>query len=249
MMATLVDIHTHILPAVDDGAANTEIALQMANAFVAAGTSALFATPHGYSPVYHVHTDVIRTETKRFNQALKVAQIPLTVRPGMEIRYHADVITHLLASDALCLGAVADDKIRYALIELPTREWPKSLPDTIYKLNLRNITSIIAHPERNLAAQKNDRIVDAALTEGALLQVTAASVMGNFGTACERTAHRLLAAGKVHFVASDAHDSTLRTPGLRSALDHIRTAWKLTAAADRCIAMAEHIWDETTHDN
>ncbi|MCY0892167.1 MAG: hypothetical protein OWR52_01475 [Acidibacillus sp.] len=241
---THVDIHTHLLPMLDDGPPTVEEALALARQFVAHGTDRLFVTPHGFSPFYHVDAHEIRVALAQFQEHIRAEQIELTLQVGMEIHYHPKIVETILAGDALCLGgtyAADAAKMRYALIELPTREWPKALPEVIYELALRKIQAIIAHPERNLIAQQSDKEMLAALDEGAWMQLTAGSITGQFGQACQRLSKKWISAGHIHLLASDAHDARVRVAGLDQALAKLYE-WKLDDAATQCLHHAERVW-------
>ncbi len=239
-----IDIHTHILPSLDDGPTAVADALELARQFVRNDTDRIFATPHGFSTVYHADPEVSQAALTRFSKEVRRAGIDLTVRLGMEIHYHPRVVQTILEGRALCLGS-ADTQRRYALIELPARDWPTELPEVIYELALREIQTIIAHPERNLAALAREQLIDEALAEGAWLQLTAGSLTGQFGSACERLSRRWLDAGKVHVIASDAHDPRVRQAGLARAFARL-DEWGLSSAGEQCRRNAETIWRMTT---
>lgn len=243
-MTSFVDMHTHILPGLDDGPDTLDEALAMARQFVACGTTLVFATPHGFSPTYHADAQSILKRVEQLTTALADAQIPLEVHPGMEIRFQNSVFQDLIAQRALCLGN-AQSETRFALIELPTREWPSEVPDVIYELGLRKIRVILAHPERNLVAHKNEILLDDAIAEGALVQLTAGSITGQFGVACERLSRQWLATGRAHLIASDAHDTHIRKPGLREAYERVQFAWKLPEAAAACQKNAIRLAERT----
>ncbi len=236
-----VDIHTHILPGVDDGAKSLEVSLDMARLFVEHGTTSLFATSHGFAPSLHVDAEDILRETFRLNDALIDAQIPLTVRPAMEIRYHSDIVRKVLQGLALGLGGA--EKPNYILIELPTRDWPEDVWEAIYEFAIRDITVVIAHPERNLAAQRDEELLDRAIEEGAILQLTAGSIMGQFGPICENLSKRWLMSHKIHCIASDAHDPVVRAPGIDLALKKVTEQWQMPEQAAQCVRTAQRIWD------
>ena len=236
-----IDIHTHILFGLDDGPEFIESSIAMAKKFVESGTHRLFATPHGYSPYFHAESDAIRTTLLAFQDHLQQSDIRLECQIGMEVRYHHSLIEHMLSGSALCLGGKMSGP-RFLLLELPTREWPKQLPDMIYELLIRDITPIIAHPERNLIAQQQPRIVEESVQEGAWLQLTAGAITGAFGALCQKTAKRFATEGFAHLIASDAHDPINRAPGLTSAYQTIANDWRLPDVAANYQQNAETIW-------
>jgi protein-tyrosine phosphatase len=106
---------------------------------------------------------------------------------------------------------------RYLLVETPYRGWPRSLELMVPFLRGRGITPVLAHPERNPEVQDRVQRVAALVEQGALVQVTAASLDGRLGAAPERAARRLLEEGLVHVLASDAHGPHIRSAGLAAA--------------------------------
>ena len=236
-----IDIHTHILFSLDDGPEVLASSVAMAKKFVESETHRLFATPHGYSPYFHAEPDAIRTTLLAFEDHLQKSDIPLDCQIGMEVRYHHSLMEHVLSGTALCLGGKMSGP-RFLLLELPTREWPKHLPEVIYELIIRDITPIIAHPERNLVAQQQPRIVEDSVKEGAWLQLTAGAITGAFGALCQKTAKRFATDGWAHLIASDAHDPIHRAPGLTSAYHMIANDWRLPDVADQYQQNAENVW-------
>lgn len=242
-----IDIHNHILPALDDGPAIMEGALDLAREFIRQGTDRVIATPHGFSPLYHAEAIDIMTAVETFRQKLHEANIPLQIKPGMEIHYHPRTVFRLLKKEALFLGESGTTR-RFALIELPTRTWPQDVTEMVYELSLRDVQVIIAHPERYLPAQQDEHVMDAVLAEGAWMQLTAGSITGQFGSTCERLSRRWLASGKALLIASDAHDASMRSPKLQEALQIISQDWNLPDVVSSCIARSQEIWDATEYE-
>lgn len=236
----IVDIHTHLLHGLDDGPQTQEASIEMARAFVATGTHAVFVTPHGYARLYHADAASVRQAAQSLQDNLRERGIPLLVRPGMEVHKHAHLIQHLLSGEVLGLGGQPSP--RAVLLELSTREWPSDLLDLLYELRIRHITPIIAHPERYLKLQKDPSYVQVLLAEGAQLQVTALAVTGQMGRVQEKTCRTWLRQGYVHYIASDAHDCAKRKPGLLAAYERIRKEWGMAEQADACIARAHALW-------
>jgi len=236
----IVDMHCHLLPGVDDGPATMDAATEMAKQFVSDGTQAVFVTPHAYTRHFHTERQTVIDATKQLENRLAELHIPLQLRTGMEIHMHASLLDSLSAGDALGLGSL--DSTRYILLELATRDWPANLYDVLYELRIRNITPIIAHPERYLRLQKDPEEVIQLIREGALLQITASAVTGQMGKLQERLCRRWLTRDYVHLIASDAHDTQVRKPGLHAAYERIRSEWGLADAAAACAGRAAALW-------
>lgn len=202
-----IDIHAHILPGFDDGSSSLEESVAMAKMAAATGTAAIIATPHSSTrrPLDHVR---VKEAVETLNAAIDAEGINLVIHPGAEHR----VFPLLFEEEPLI--TLADSE--YVLIELPFDEFPFFMEDLVYKLRLRGLTPIIAHPERNTVVQKNIARLEPLLTQGCLIQLNGMSIQKRFGA--ERTAAlRILKKGWAFAVASDTHNTTARPPSLTSA--------------------------------
>ncbi|OAB32924.1 tyrosine-protein phosphatase [Paenibacillus glacialis] len=212
----MIDIHTHILPGVDDGAKNWNDTLNMAKAAVAEGITTLIATPHHANGKYMNTAIEVIERTRQINEQLIVEGVPITIRSGQEIRLHGDWLDSWYRKELLPL---ADS--RYVLIELPSSRIPKELYELIYELNILNMKPIIAHPERNAEIMKHpDRLAN-LIERGAWAQVTTHSLLGGFGKRIEKLAWTLCKRGLIHIVSSDAHHVERRGFRLREAYNVI----------------------------
>lgn len=199
---TLVDLHCHILPGVDDGAKDLPMALGMARDAVAQGISHILLTPHHMDGKYTNHkVDVLR-KTTAFQEALDAAKIPLTVFPGQEVHLTGELLTALDDDDILFM----DEGGKYLLLELPHSGIPEYTEDMIFELQARGITPVIAHPERNHGFQKEpDRLYD-FIQSGCLTQLTSSSYLGVFGKNVETLTERIITSNEGFIFSSDAHN-------------------------------------------
>jgi len=209
----LIDIHTHLLPGIDDGPERMADALEMARVAVAAGTTTTVCTPH----VHRLFPDTLRRAPEvlaRVREELERAGIPLQLLPGAEIAF--DQLGGLTDADldAASLGGGG----RWILVELPFLGWPLGVPEALARLEMRGFGVVLAHAERSEAIQRApDRLRD-LVGRGALVQVNASSLTGDHGPRPLRAAVTLLKSGFVHFLASDAHSAKARPPVLDEAL-------------------------------
>jgi len=210
----LIDIHVHILPEIDDGAGSLDEAVEMSRCACGDGISAVVATPHVISGIYHPARETILTAVGRFNSVLRENDIPLEVLPGAEYRLEPDLPERLTRGELLTLN----DSGRYLLVEMPSACVPRYAGRIFYELLLRGVTPVIAHPERNTMLVKEPSLLYDLVFRGALAQVTAGSLTGVFGSGAARTARLFLEHGCVHFLASDAHSAGGRAPVLSGAL-------------------------------
>lgn len=217
----MIDIHAHILPGLDDGAASTAEALQMAAIAAAGGTTAMVATPHVISGLYDNTPPQIRAAVALLNSSLAVENIPLQILPGAEYRLEPDLPRHLQAGRLLTVN----DTGYYLLVELPPALLPGYAEQILYEIQLQGVTPIIAHPERNSELARSPQKLGRLARRGILAQVTAGSLLGHFGPAAKRGAQKMLADGVAQVVASDAHSTRKRPPALAAAAREIETRW------------------------
>jgi protein-tyrosine phosphatase len=213
----MIDIHSHILPGIDDGAQSLDEAIEMAEAAVQEGITHLFATPHHRNGRYENEKRSIVQEVILFNGELVKRDIPLQVIPGQEIRLYNELIEDM-DQDVL---VPLDHTANYLLIEFPSSSVPNNAADLLYELTLRNYRPIIVHPERNSEIMENPEVLYELIKAGALAQVTANSIIGNFGKKIMTFSHELIKANMIHFVASDAHNTTTRGFHLTKAYEAI----------------------------
>ena len=198
----MVDIHSHVLPGVDDGAADMDKAIAMLKQAKNEGTKSIFATPHcifGESR-YISLGNIIQERFEEFtNEAMK-QDIDIDIYLGQEIFVSYDIPVYLKEGKVLTLN-----NSRYVLLELPLQTIPLYFNDLLYNLELDGYVPIITHPERNEEILKNAKIIDTLIQRGSLMQVDSSSLRGLFGKSAKKLAFKLLKNNKVHFVASDAH--------------------------------------------
>ncbi|MGI5823869.1 MAG: tyrosine-protein phosphatase [Dethiobacteria bacterium] len=217
----MIDIHAHILPGLDDGAASTAEALQMAAIAAAEGTGTMVATPHVIRGLYDNTPRQIRAAVARLNNSLAAENIALQILPGAEYRLEPDLPRHLQAGRLLTIN----DTGRYLLVELPSALMPGYAEQLLYEIQLQGVTPIIAHPERNTELVRCPQRLVSLAQRGILSQVTAGSLGGHFGPAAKRAAQKMLSSGAAQAVASDAHSIDKRPPALAAAAQEIETRW------------------------
>lgn len=209
---SFIDIHCHLLPGVDDGAASWEDALAMARMAVADGVSTAIVTPHQLGTNRALDGSAIRAKTAHLQQFLNQNGAELRVLPGAEVRIEPDLIDKVREGEVLTLA----DRGRYVLLELP-HEIYLPLDDMLRDLRRAGLTGVLAHVERNLGVLANPSVVGPLVEAGCLVQVTACSVTGSFGPDVQKLAARLIERGQAHFIATDAHGVKTRRPQMRHA--------------------------------
>lgn len=212
----MIDLHSHILPGVDDGARTLDDSVDLARAAVLDGVTAMVATPHVRDD-HPTSLDTMRARTEEVRAVLRAASVPLEVHTGGEVALDALIA---MDGDEIAGFSIAATG-RYLLVEFPYGGWPLRLADELARLRGLGVTPVIAHPERSRDVQARPERLGALVDAGALVQLTAASLDGRLGRAAARTAFRLLAAGMAHVVASDAHMPGTRAVGMSRAAEAI----------------------------
>ncbi len=206
----MVDIHTHILPGVDDGAESLEEAVAMVAIAAADGTSAMVATPH---------CNALYPFMREKNEKL-LAELRDAVGVRMELALGCDFHLSYENLQAVLAGDRSHTVNRgpYLLIELADYALPPQVAESLHQLRVQGLVPIITHPERNpLLQRRGMKLLRQLIAMGCPLQITGGSLLGQFGEAAKRMAQELLENEMVHVVASDAHDAKNRPPRLSEA--------------------------------
>ena len=229
----MIDLHSHILPGVDDGAATLEEAVGIARAAADDGVQLLAATPHVRDD-YPTTPETMEARLADVRDAVTRAGVAIDVRPGGEIAL--DQLLRLSRDDLRRFGLGGNPG--YLLVEFPYYGWPLEAGERVFSLRADGITAVIAHPERNSDVQARPERLRELVDAGALVQVTAASLDGRLGRRSREAAHAILELELAHLVASDAHAPSVRAAGLAAAaasLDDSRLARWLTVDVPRAI--------------
>ncbi|HVS84915.1 MAG TPA: CpsB/CapC family capsule biosynthesis tyrosine phosphatase [Gaiellaceae bacterium] len=206
-MATtsIVDLHSHVLPALDDGPETLEESVEAGRAAVAAGVTILAATPHVRQD-YPTTADRMEEALAAVRSAYAREGVGLDLRGGGEL--DLEWLAVLEPREVRRFGLAGNPS--YVLVEFPSGAWPLNLRSVVFQLALEGIAPVLAHPEINPDVQAHPERLRELVDAGALVQVTAASLDGRYGAVALRTAELLLTAELVHLVASDAHGADMR---------------------------------------
>lgn len=208
----MIDLHCHVLPALDDGPQSLAEALAMARIAVNTGTTTLVATPH-IDTHWRVSPQEIRPRAQSLSRSLREEGIELEVATGGEIALSRYVDLGEEELEQLRLGGGP-----YLLLECPLSPTAGDFDVLLTRLRSRGESIVLAHPERSPLFQKEPERLVKLLDEGLLCSITAGSIRGEFGGRARLLAIELLRNRLVHNVASDCHDAQRRTPGLDDAL-------------------------------
>ena len=202
----MIDLHSHILPGLDDGARSPQESLSMARMAVESGVTAMVATPH------------CRDDRRRevydswllLREALEEAKIPLQLFLGMEI-FATSATARMLREGAL----FTVNNSRYPLLEFPFHAEGSRQTMILGSVCQAGFRPVIAHPERYSYVQQDLRVVNEWHRMGCLLQLNRGSLLGRFGRSAQETAIRLVEHGFACAIASDAHSPYRRTPWMK----------------------------------
>ena len=184
----------------------------MARDAVADGIQLLAATPHVRED-YPTRASEMEDGVAELREALAAEGVKLDVRTGGEIAL--DRLALLEAEELARFGLASNPN--YVLLEFPYYGWPLGLPSQLIDLGRRGVTAVVAHPERNVDVQTAPKRMQEIVDQGALVQLTAASIDGRLGRRSQNAAFRLLELELAHLVASDAHAPEVRSVGMRAA--------------------------------
>lgn len=209
----MIDLHTHILPCIDDGAKSLELSLEMARIAVADGTTVMACTPHIYPGLYMNDGPGIRRERDKLQQALDLYGIDLRLVVGAD----AHLVPELL--DGLKSGRVPTlNGSRYFLLEPSHHVLPPRFEDSVFEIMAAGYVPVITHPERLTWIEEHYDTFVTLAGRGAWLQLTAGALVGKFGKRARYWSERLLGDGVIHLVASDAHTASVRSPRMSDAV-------------------------------
>lgn len=217
----MIDLHCHILPGVDDGAASLQESLSMAEQAIAQGITHLLCTPHHNNGRYENEKSSVIAAVHHLQNALDERNLPLTLLEGQEVRVTGELIT-AIEKDHLLFTDITDT---YLLLEFPTQDVPAFSESLFFELRTLGKVPVIVHPERNAIFREDPNRLIPFLEMGCLAQLTAPSIVGVFGKQIQKTAHEMVTHNLVQMVASDAHGISKRRFYLKEAYEIIEQDW------------------------
>jgi protein-tyrosine phosphatase len=214
----MFDLHNHILPGLDDGASDWEESLEMARIALADGIKVVVCTPHYQRVIFENMRPKIMEVFEEFREKLRENDIPLDIFPGAELRLDTGMAQRIDSEELLSIN----DTRNYALIELPPETMLHNMDDILWDLKSQGITPVLAHPERVRCFQSEPTRIFDMVRMGALVQLTAASLLGLFGTETRKFSLFLIEHRLAHVIATDAHGASERRPRLAEAYNLVR---------------------------
>ena len=211
----MIDLHCHLLPGIDDGATDLDDALALARLAVADGIELAVVTPHVHLERYPNERASVVEAAARFAVELERAGIALRIRAAGEVRIGPEMVEMLERDQIPFIGQLGG--YRVVLLEFPHGGLPVGAERFVRWLIAQQVRPLIAHPERNRELMRDISRIRPYLDMGCLLQVTAGSLLGQFGAGAQAAAEAWLAEDRVFALATDAHDQQHRVPNLGAA--------------------------------
>lgn len=196
----MIDIHSHIIPNIDDGARSVEETFNILKEAQEAGFTDVILTSHFLLNYYETNAQELIFWKEKLQEVLKKQGTKINLHSGMEI-YITNQMEELLENKKILTLANS----RYMLIELPLATNVKYFDYVVYYLEAKGIKPIIAHPERYKCVQKDPDIVEEYIEKGCLIQCNYGSIVNLYGREAEKTIKTLLKKNQVHFLGSDVH--------------------------------------------
>jgi protein-tyrosine phosphatase len=197
----MIDLHSHFLFDIDDGADTKATTLEMLKQAKSVGIEYVLATPHVNEQLTASDERQIIDTFEEVKQLIKEENIDLEIGLAGEVDYNGDLFGWLDHSWIL----FGRNK-KYLLFEIPMFNLPVNFQELLFQVTVKGITPVLAHPERNIHIQQKPHLLLEWINNGCLIQLNAGSILGRFGEACRRLSHKLIKANVVTLVSSDAHD-------------------------------------------
>ena len=212
----MIDLHSHILPGIDDGAASLDVAIDMARMWLDEGVTTVACTPHILPAVYANSGPQIEQATTGLRIALAIKGVALNLVAGADNHVVPDLVRGLKEGRLLSLAGS-----KYVLVEPPHHVCPPRLDRLFFDIFSAGYVPILTHPERLTWIEGNYALIGTLAQSGVLMQITAGSLLGHFGRRARYWAERMLDDGIVDLLASDAHDAQVRRPNLRAGYEAV----------------------------
>jgi len=208
----VIDLHCHILPRIDDGAIDLKTAFKMAVIAYKDGIDTIVATPHVVDTP--INMEKLKKSVKKLTMLINSKDINISILPGAEVSAFA-------LSQIKDIKSYTINNSRYLLLEFPNINLPEYFDEIIFNLSAQEIVPVLAHPERNPEIINEPSRIEKFLKNNVLIQITAGSITGLFGTKIKKCAEYMLENNLVDIVASDAHSTRRRPPILSHAFKQV----------------------------
>ncbi|MBN2017874.1 MAG: hypothetical protein JW794_07100 [Candidatus Cloacimonetes bacterium] len=220
----MIDIHTHVLPGIDDGAQNLDDTLEILEALQAQGVTELVATPHIITGVYNNSRTIIDQKISVVKQLIKDKEFKINIHSGAELYLEPDIVQKV-KDQKLTLAAS-----NYVLIETALQQFPDNFEDILFNFQQEGFRPIIAHAERFNPFMENFDYLLQIVNRDIYVQMNSGSILGVYGNAVRDLALAMLHKGCVHVVASDVHGLNKRPILMKDAFEFVAMEFSNTLA-------------------
>lgn len=215
-MKGLCDIHCHVIPGVDDGAANYEEALKMLKWEYQEGVRMIIATPHFRTDMFETSREIVVQRFNELRQRAKEAKCGIELYLGCEFHSNMDMVKYLKQNPAYTMAGS-----RYVLVEFFSTDEKKYIQERLYSVLCNGYRPVVAHIERYHCVRKEPHFIEDLIKMGAQVQVNAGSILGEMGFSVKRFTKKLLKQEFIHYIGSDAHDMAYRYSRMNEAYYYI----------------------------
>ena len=212
ILHTMIDLHCHILPGIDDGAEDKAMALEMARIAAQDGITTIACTPHIYPGMYENDAQGIRNAISSFQQILDDEGISIKLVQGADVHMVPGLVEGIKLDKIPTINGT-----RYLLLEPPHHVAPPNMEETVFELMAAGYMPVITHPERLRWVENQFDMFKRLSERGVWMQITAGALTGRFGKRPLYWAEKFLTEGMCDIIATDAHHPTRRPPYLKEA--------------------------------
>lgn len=239
----MIDTHSHILPAIDDGAKDIAMTLEMLKHAEKEGTTKIVATPHYCLEYAEVPYNEVKELVCHVNKLSKQEGLDIQIYHGQEVFFSETIIEDYKSG---VIGTINDSK--YMLVEFQVTKFPRDTFDLLYELQLMGVIPIIAHPERYNTFIDKPSEINKFIEEGFLFQLDSGSIEGVYGSKVKKTSEIFVDHNIYNFIGSDAHNTRTRCTGLNEAMKIIKNKTKANKetfieSADKMLQSEDVIFD------
>ena len=238
----MIDVHSHYLPAVDDGPRDLQTALLLLRQAQRDGVDQVVLTPHVRAGHWDNSLSYLRPRFAAFRKLVEAKGIGVELFLGGEVHLQPEAFRLLHQGEIPFVGGW--EGMRVMMLEMPDGHIPANAIHGVRYLLRMGVLPMISHPERNKAVMSRPRLLEPFVEEGCLLQLTAASVIGEFGPRAAKAAHEIIRRGWATLVASDAHNLRHRPSRMRAVRHHLKHTYDAkTAEMLTYTAPARLLWE------
>lgn len=240
----MVDLHSHIIPGIDDGARTVEDALSLITQSVESGVTKIVATPHLNIGRFDNNIELIDESFQSLCAEVEKQGISVQLAYAAEVRICPEII--MLANSKRLPFVGKHQGNNLLLLEFPDSHIPPGSDKLVDWLLTNNITPLIAHPERNRELWQHPYLINEFVKKGCLLQLTASSLLGDFGDRSEHLAFHYLNEKQVHLIASDMHNMKRRPNRMLDAFNLIEEQYSREFAQTLCVENPEQVFSSNS---